>query len=74
MRIVKGLIALLLTAWVVFSAVVFYNSKTEPAYEAKLNKVRKADTIVTEKAEVAAGIKPAPANPVVRQKTKNANL
>jgi len=74
MRIVKGLIALVLTAWVVFSAVVFYNSKTEPAYEAKLNKVRKADTVLTEKAEAAAGLKPAAINPIVRQKTKNANL
>jgi hypothetical protein len=70
MRALIGLISLLLTAAVVFTAVVFYNSKTEPAYEAKIIKATLANTVhpvhlvTTKKAgSVVAG-----------HKTKNAKL
>ena len=45
MEAIKGLIALLLAAAIVFAAVVFYNSKTEPAYEAGIIQANMANTI-----------------------------
>ncbi len=42
MEMVKALIALLLAAVVVFSAVLFYNDRTIPAYEAKIIKANLA--------------------------------
>jgi hypothetical protein len=45
MQTVKGLIALFLVAAAVFAAVVLYNNRTEPAYEAKMIKAKLAETI-----------------------------
>jgi len=44
MEAIKGLIGLLLAAAVVFAAVVFYNSRTEPAYEAQIIQANQAGT------------------------------
>ena len=45
MQTVKGLIALFLVAAAVFAAVVIYNNKTEPVYEAKMMKATLAETV-----------------------------
>ena len=70
MEAIKGMIALLLAAIVVFAAVVFYNSKTEPAYEARIIRANMADTVKTLK-PVAIKKQPAAA---AHQKNKNSSL
>ena len=83
MQMIKGLITLLLVAAAVFTAVMIYNSKTEPEYEAKLKNATLADTIGTAKqtpakavAGMANGVKAGmvKTNVVARQKIKNLNL
>ncbi|HEU6448829.1 MAG TPA: hypothetical protein VFV23_10380 [Verrucomicrobiae bacterium] len=60
MQVIKGLAALVLTAAAVFASVVLYNSKTEPAYVAKIQKQTRAETVrvphlATKKSGIAAG-------------------
>lgn len=79
MQAIKGLIALLIVAVVVFGAVAIYNSKSEPEYEAQLKSDMMARTVATEKqlqAESANGVQPGEVktHAVARQKVKNANL
>ena len=70
MEMIKALIALLLTAVVVFSAVLFYNDRTIPAYEAKIIKANLAGAAMIAK-QTAIEKR---TNVVVRQKIKNSNL
>ena len=74
MRIVEGLAAWLLTALVVFGAVVYYNSKTQPVSEARLKNATAVRTAATEKQLRAEGIQPAGTRTVVRHQTGNAIL
>lgn len=76
MQIIKGLIALLIVAVLVFGAVAVYNSKSEPEYEAQLKSDMLARTAQiakrTETAATKAGA--VKTNVVARHKIKNANL
>jgi len=83
MQAIKGLIALLIVAVLVFGAVAIYNSKSEPEYEAQLKSDMMARTMATEKhfqtsavAETANGVKTGEVktHSVARQKIKNVNL
>lgn len=70
MRTIIGLISLLLAAAVVFTAMVFYNSKTEPAYEAKIIKATLANTVKTAKQTPPKKV----GGMIAGHKTKNKNL
>ena len=76
MQTIKGLIALLFVAAAVFFAVLFYNNKTEPAYEAKMKMETLANRIEPAKQTMTAAAKAGAVktNTVARQKIKNANL
>lgn len=70
MEMIKALIALLFTAVVVFSAVLFYNDKTIPAYEARIIQANTADTaIIAKKAAIGKQT-----NVVAYQRIKNTKL
>lgn len=72
MQTIKGLIALLLTAVAVFTAVEIYNSKAEAKYIAKLKNTIADNTVKTAKQSPSK----VTTNAVdqARQKVKNLNL
>jgi hypothetical protein len=76
MQTIKGLIALLLVAVAVFTAVTIYNSKTEPKYEAGMKQATMADTVKAAKLTVTAATRAGmvKTNSVARQKIENVNL
>ncbi len=73
MEAIKAMLALLVAAAVVFAAVVFYNSKTEPAYEARIIQANRAGAAEIMKLE-AIGKTPRTPGAVAHQKNKNSNL
>jgi len=73
MEAVKAMMVILLAAAVEFAAMVFYNSKTEPAYEAKIIQANKAGTAEVMKQAALAKTTKTP-GAVAHQKNKNPKL
>jgi uncharacterized protein YktA (UPF0223 family) len=73
MEAVKAMIAILLAAAVEFTAVVIYNNKSEPAYEAKIIRANMAGTVEIVK-QAAIGKSSKASAVAAYQKNKNSNL
>jgi len=73
MEAVKAMIAILLAAAVEFAAMVFYNSKTEPAYGARIIQANKAGAAEIMK-QAALAKTPRTPGAVAHQDNKNSKL
>jgi len=74
MEAVRALIIILLAAAVELTAVVIYNNRTDPTYEAKIIQANKADTAEVRRQDAFGKMSAKASAPAAHHKNKSSNL